>query len=270
MGSQVSLSHCLTDIWIFLSSDLMDGAADVLQSLPVEQHHIFDLVHFILCIQADRADLGEGFETTSRINPLASWTSAIMACFAGGLLVNPLCGEPLLAALGDSVKLAMASVLWFLLYYCPQDLAFQFSKIFPVRIVLYLIKALYYPKKVLAGIKHAGHVLPGNFLAMLLVAVCKGNGSGIIKPFCRLVRGVWSPSGFETLIPSVTSKYCLLAALLFYLLPGDVTYVAVAGLFLTMKVGPLFGVPVDLFSPVENKICPLIMGLPEQDQKKTN
>jgi len=39
----------------------MDGAADVLQSLPVEQHHIFDLVHFILCIQADRADLGEGY-----------------------------------------------------------------------------------------------------------------------------------------------------------------------------------------------------------------
>ena len=38
------------------------------------------------------------------------------------------------------------------------------SKIFPVRIVLYLIKALYYPKKVLAGMKHAGHVLPGNFL----------------------------------------------------------------------------------------------------------
>ena len=38
------------------------------------------------------------------------------------------------------------------------------SKIFPVRIILYLIKALYYPKKVLAGIKHAGHVLPGNFL----------------------------------------------------------------------------------------------------------
>jgi len=50
------------------------------------------------------------------------------------------------------------------------------------------------------------------------------------------VRGVWSPSGFETLIPSVTSKYCLLAALLFYLLPGDLTYVAVAGLFLTMKM----------------------------------
>ena len=34
----------------------------------------------------------------------------------------------------------------------------------------------------------------------------------------------------------LSPQYCLLAALLFYLLPGDVTYVAVAGLFLTMKV----------------------------------
>jgi len=247
----------------------MDSAADVLKSLPTDYHHVFDLVHFILCVQGDRQDLGDGFESMSRLHPLASWTSAMMACFAGGLLVNPLCGEPVLAAVGDSLKVTMATLIWLVLYYCPQDVAFQFSKIFPVRTVLYLIKALYYPKKVLAGLKHANHVLPGNVLAMLVVAVCKGNGSGIIKPFCRLVRGVWSPSGFETLIPSVTSKYCLLAALLLYFLPGDVTYVAVSGLFLTMKVGPLFGVPVDLFSPVENKICPLILGLPEPDQKKT-
>ena len=69
---------------------------------------------------------------------------------------------------------------------------------FPVRIILYTIKGLYYPKKILAGMKHAAHALPGNFLgkfaaihhkneiflpfmfmfslfisAMLLVAVCK-------------------------------------------------------------------------------------------------
>merc|ERR1712242_302578 len=223
----------------------MESAAETLQNLPGDCHLLFDLVHFVLCIQADRADLGDGFEATSKLHPLASWVSAMMSCFAGGLLVNPLCGEPVLAALGDSLKLAMATVLWFLMYYCPQDLAYQFSKMFPVRIIMYCIKGLYYPKKVLAGMKHAAHVLPGNFLAMLLVAVCKGNGSGIMKPFC------------------------LLAALLLHLLPGDATYIAVAGLFLTMKVGPLFGVPVDLFSPVENKVCPLILGLPESEQKKT-
>jgi len=56
---------------------------------------------------------------------------------------------------------------------------------------------------------------------------------------------------------------------LLYFLPGDITYIVVAGLFLSMKVGPLFGVPVDLFSPIESKICPLAFGVPESEQKKT-
>merc|ERR1712008_114010 len=183
----------------------MDSAADTWEDLPVDYHYVFDLVHFILCIQGDRADLGDSFETTSKLNPLASWASAMLSCFAGGLLVAPLCGEPILAALGDSTKLGIATLMWFLLYYCPQDLAYQVSKMFPVRIIMYIIKGVYYPKKVLAGMKHA------------------------------------------TLL----------------------TYVAVAGLFLSMKVGPLFGVPVDLFSPVENMLCPLVLGVPEADQKKT-
>ena len=73
--------------------------------------------------------------------------------------------------------------------------------------------------------------------------------------------------------PTHSAQYCLLAALLLHALPHDGTYVAVAGLFLAMKVasqtpdcllltlhlsisqvGPLFGVPVDLFSPLENKV----------------
>merc|ERR1719378_923032 len=86
----------------------MDSAADIIKHLPSDYHYVFDLVHFILCIQGDRADIGPEFETTSKNNPLACWASAMMACFAGGLLVNPLCGEPILGALGDSYKLAMA------------------------------------------------------------------------------------------------------------------------------------------------------------------
>ena len=38
------------------------------------------------------------------------------------------------------------------------------------------------------------------------------------------------------IIASVCTKYCILAALLLTFLPGDLTYVIVAGLFLVMKV----------------------------------
>ena len=37
-------------------------------------------------------------------------------------------------------------------------------------------------------------------------------------------------------MPSICTKYCILATLLLTFLPGDITYVAVAGLFLSMKV----------------------------------
>merc|ERR1711890_181930 len=101
--------------------------------------------------------------------------------------------------------------------------------------------------------KHAKHALPGNFLALVLLACCKGNGSGIIKPFCRLVRGVWTPSSWETLLPSVCTKYCILSTLLLTLLPGDLTYVLVCGLFLAMKVGPLFTVPWTCFHQLKER-----------------
>ena len=65
------------------------------------------------------------FEVTSRSHPLACWVSAMLSCFAGGVLVAPLCGEPIMAAFADGVKVLIASLLWFLIYYKqltpPQD-----------------------------------------------------------------------------------------------------------------------------------------------------
>jgi len=246
----------------------MDSAAEFIRDAPKDLHYVFDVVHFILCIQGDRDDMGESFHVTSRTNPLASWLSSMMACFAGGILVSPMCGESVLSAFNDGTKLLIATILWFLLFYTPQDLAQQVTKVFPVKLMLYTIKALYYPKKVLAGMKHAQHVLPGNVLAMIVIAVCKGNGSGVLKPVCRLVRGVWRPLSTELIVPSLTTKYCVVACLLLFFVPGDLTYVAVAGLFLSMKVGPLLGVPVDLFTPIENMICPIVLGSPDVDKKK--
>ena len=40
------------------------------------------------------------------------------------------------------------------------------------------------------------------------------------------------------LTPTHSAQYCVLAALLLHALPHDGTYVAVAGLFLAMKVQP--------------------------------
>ena len=52
---------CISDFLIFPSYFIMDSAADILKQLPSDYHYVFDLVHFILCIQGDRADLGDGY-----------------------------------------------------------------------------------------------------------------------------------------------------------------------------------------------------------------
>ena len=154
----------------------------------------------------------------------------MMTCFAGALIVNPLCGESPLEFLEDPLRIAIATLLWYLMFYGPKDIIYETSKILPVKTGLYLIKGLYYPKKILGGIKHAKHVFSKtNILAIILIATLKSNGSGFIKPFARFARGATeNVSGcLETMKPSVTTKYCLICSTLYALLPGDLTYIII-------------------------------------------
>ena len=194
----------------------------------------------------------------------------MMVCFAGALLVNPLCGESPLEALEDPLRIGIATVLWYLMFYSPKDLIYILSMKFPVKVPLYLIKGLYYPKKILGGIKHAKHIFAKhNVLATILIATLKANGSGFIKPFARMARGTTSniASCLETMKPSLATKYCLVCAIAYVLFPGDLTYIIISGLLVTMKAGPLLKIPVDGFSPVENKIAPLVFRKTDDEKK---
>ena len=200
----------------------------------------------------------------------ASWASAMMVCFAGALLVNPLCGESPLEFLEDPLRIGIATLLWYLMFYSPKDVVYGISKSLAVKTPLYVIKGLYYPKKILGGIKHAKHVFSkNNILAVILIATLKSNGSGFIKPFARFARGATENlSGcLETMKPSVTTKYCLICSILYTMMPGDLSYIIITGLLVTMKAGPLFNVPVDGFSLVETKVAPILFRNIEAEKK---
>ena len=79
-----------------------------------------------------------------------------------------------------------------------------------------------------------------------------------------ILQNLWSL--YETY--SVTTKYCFISALLYVILPTDSTYILIAGLLITMKAGPLFAVPVDVFQPVEEILSPLVFGLKEKPIEK--
>eukprot|EP00095_Tigriopus_kingsejongensis_P007351 maker-scaffold589_size129586-snap-gene-0.45 protein:Tk07351 transcript:maker-scaffold589_size129586-snap-gene-0.45-mRNA-1 annotation:"trimeric intracellular cation channel type b" len=237
----------------------MEEVADFFYDLPKDYGMAFDIVHYIVCLQGERADLGDDFDSVTRLNPLASWASSMIICFAGGLLAAPLCGEPILSPIvDDPMRLLIASGLWYFMFYCPKDAIYKASK--RAKIPLYALKGLYYPKKILSGIKHAKHIFKHNLLAAAVIATVKGNGSGLIKPFARLARGQWSPDVFESVKPSLTTKYCFVSALVYLLFPWDITYVIIVGLLITMKVGPLFNLPVDPFAQLEHRVSPYLFG----------
>ena len=93
-----------------------------------------------------------------------------------------------------------------------------------------MVKEIYRAKKTLGGITDAAKVFPDQELLMVMIGLIKGNGSGFMKPvtrsdptqvckipdssMSRLVCGTWQPQSSELLKMSVTSKECLVAALL--------------------------------------------------------
>jgi hypothetical protein len=69
----------------------------------------------------------------------------MMMCFAGGLLTAPLCGEPVLGALTDDpVRLLIATVLWYLIFFAPKDMVHKImTEQKAVKIPLYAIKGAF-------------------------------------------------------------------------------------------------------------------------------
>ena len=50
----------------------MEAIADLLYDIPKDYGLVFDIAHYIVCLQGERADLGDGFEKLTRSNPLVS------------------------------------------------------------------------------------------------------------------------------------------------------------------------------------------------------
>ena len=50
----------------------MEAIADLLYDIPKDYGLVFDIAHYIVCLQGERADLGDGFEKLTRNNPLVS------------------------------------------------------------------------------------------------------------------------------------------------------------------------------------------------------
>uniref|UniRef100_A0A0M3HUP5 Trimeric intracellular cation channel type B n=1 Tax=Ascaris lumbricoides TaxID=6252 RepID=A0A0M3HUP5_ASCLU len=269
-----------------LDQEILLNAANRVQRLKMFPY--FDIAHYVLvvcqfmvemikyrsalsCFKmtiAVRDDLASGAAIFSRKHPLSCWLSSMLMCFAGSFLANFLLGEPVIAPFKRHDDILVATAVWYLVFYSPFDIVYKASKLLPVKVVLCVLKEVQRAYKVAHGVSHSAKLYPNSYLVHVLVGTAKGAGSGILKTFEQLVRGVWMPGHNEVLRPSFATKACLVASIVFTLdkhshyitAPHDIVYLGVVGFFVYFKLSAVLLNVQDPFAPFENLFCAVFMG----------
>lgn len=175
----------------------------------------FDMAHYIVSVMALREQ--PGALEVSRVSPLACWFSSMLFCFGGAVLSGIMLAEPPVAPLSNSTGVLLASVIWYLVFYCPMDLVYCCAALLPLRLVLSGMKEVTRTWKVLGGVTLAQTKYKDGLLVMIAIGWARGAGGGLISNFEQLVRGVWKPETNELLRMSYPTKITLIGAVLFAL-----------------------------------------------------
>ncbi|KAL8561750.1 hypothetical protein ACOMHN_026033 [Nucella lapillus] len=240
----------------------------------LKMYPYFDIAHMLLCCIAVRDDIvpqaqaaGAQVMSFQRKHPLSSWLSSMLVCFAGSILANLLLGEPPLTPFKDQKALLTATLVWYIVNYCPFDLVYKAARFLPFKLVLCMLKEVQRAHKVYHGVIHTAKLYPAAYFLIVIIGTVKGNGSGIIKNFERLVRGIWAPGTSEVLQPTFMTKACVVASIIFlcerlnYIaVPHAFIYFGVVIFFVYFKLSSILLGIVDPFVPLENLFCAIFMG----------
>jgi len=245
---------------------LMDIATAVSK---LKMYPYFDVCNYILmCLMVREDNAGStGGVTFSRKHPFACWVSSMLLCFASSIIANILVGESPLLPLKSNQDILTATAVWWLINYCPWDLVYKLVKIPPIKIIIYCLKEVQRVHKVHHGVHHAMKLFPGSYHLIVAIGVIKGAGYYYMRIAERLVRGIWSPSSHELLVPGFVTKSCALATILFILerkgivdAPHELIYFGVVMFFINFRLAAvMFGLH-DPFLPFENLICSVFFG----------
>ncbi|XP_023658225.2 trimeric intracellular cation channel type B-like isoform X1 [Paramormyrops kingsleyae] len=176
---------------------------------------LFDTAHYVVSTMALKEQ--PGAVDVARRSPFACWFSAMLHCFGGAVLSGLMLAQPSVAPLSNTGSVLLASVVWYLVFYCPANLVYRCSASLPVRLVLSGMKEVSRTWKVLGGVTQARKQYTDALLVMIAVGWARGAGGGLISNFEQLVRGVWKPETNELLKMSYPTKVTLVGAVLFTL-----------------------------------------------------
>ncbi|XP_029489645.1 trimeric intracellular cation channel type A-like [Oncorhynchus nerka] len=229
---------------------------------------VFDLAYYIVSILYLKYEPGS--VEVARKSPVASWLCAMLYCFASYILADVLLGGCPLDYFQYNTHILLASIIWYLIFFCPLNLFYKCVAFLPVKLVLVALKEVVRARKIAAGVHHAHHAYHNGFLIMVIIGYVKGSGVALISNFEQLLRGVWSPDTNEILNMSFPTKASLYGAILFtlqeaHLLPvSKSTLICLFTLFMaTTKViltaRHSHGSP---FILIESWVCHLLFGSP--------
>lgn len=238
------------------------------QVVKMKMYPYFDVAHSLLCALAVREDLGSGAQAFSRKHPLALWLSTMLMVFSGGMVANLLLGEPMIAPIKNSPQLAIATIVWYVVFYTPFDIGYKIGKFLPVKLVASAMKEIYRCKKIHDGVSHAAKLYPNAYVIMILIGTLKGNGAGFTKLFERLIRGAWTPTAMEFMQPTFYTKASILASIVFVLdkktdfisAPHALVYFGIVIFLVYFKMSSILLGIHDPFTPFENLSCALFFG----------
>uniref|UniRef100_A0A9J7X009 Transmembrane protein 38B n=1 Tax=Cyprinus carpio carpio TaxID=630221 RepID=A0A9J7X009_CYPCA len=181
----------------------------------------FDMAHYIISVMSLREQPGlcrqTGALEVSQRSPFACWFSSMLYCFGGAVLSALMMADAPVAPLTNTTNLLLASLMWYLVFYCPLDAVYSLASVLPVRLVLTAMKEVTRTWKVLGGVTQAGRKYKDGLFVMIAVGWAKGAGGGLLSNFEQLVRGVWKPETNELLKMSYPTKVTLLGSVVFSL-----------------------------------------------------
>lgn len=214
----------------------------------LKMYPYFDIANYALMCMMVREDdrpTADG-QVLSRRHPLASWISSMLMCFSSVLLVNLILGEPLVTPFTNHRDMLTASAVWYAINYSPFDIIYKLSKFTPFKVIIYSMKEIQRASKVHHGVHLASKLYPHAYVIICVVGVLKGAGYYYMRIVERLVRGTWIPTSNEILQPTLATKACLIASLLFIFdeaglidLPHQQLYLAIVAFFILGRLAYL-------------------------------
>ncbi|NXG17996.1 TM38A protein, partial [Grallaria varia] len=204
----------------------------------------------------------------SQRSPFASWLCAMLHCFGSYILADVLLGEAPLGYFSNNSSVILATVVWYLIFFCPMNLFYKCVSFLPVKLIFVAMKEVVRVRKIAAGVQHAHHLYHHGWFVMMATGWVKGSGVALMSNFEQLLRGVWRPETNEILHMSFPTKASLYGTVLFTLQQTQWLPISEANLifFFTMFmiVCKVFMTATHShaspFAPVENLICPVLFG----------